>query len=149
MLETNRRGGIKAVCLSAPFRPEFDPETNAIRFGWDADELELVHELMHAVEEHDPAFLQAEREYFESRTRGKRLVRLRKLTGNASYGIDEMAFDVGPSCIAPYAFKDYGGDGYELMSLGAETLYRSPATFKRDPGMLKWVLYMLERFGKA
>ena len=103
---------------------------------------------MHAVEEHDPGFLDAEREYFEKRTKGKKLVRLRKLMGDASYGIDEMAFDVGPSCLTPYAFKDYGGDGYELMSVGVEMLYRSPSAFSRDAEMLKWVLSMMGRFGR-
>lgn len=38
-------------------------------------------------------------------------------------------------------------NGYELMSMGVETLYRSPASYARDPEMLKWVLNMLERFG--
>ena len=33
------------------------------------------------------------------------------------------------------------------MSMGVETLYRSPLTYARDPEMLKWVMDMLERFG--
>ena len=64
------------------------------------------------------------------------------LTGNQT-----VAYDVGRSCIDPYTFKDYGGNGYELMSMGVETLYRSPLTYARDPEMLKWVMDMLERFG--
>lgn len=147
MLESNRGYGIKAVCVPGPFRPEFDPETNAIRFGWGADELELVHELMHAVEEQDPAFLEAEREYFEGRTRGKDRKRLNAISGGGSYRSNEYAYDVGHSCIDPYAFKDYGGDGYELMSMGVETLYRSPSSYLKDPDMLKWVLTMIVRFG--
>ena len=129
-------------------RSEFDPEANTLRIGRGADELTVVHELMHAVEEHDPGFLDAEREYFEKRTKGKKLVQLRKLMGDASYGIDEMAFDVGPLCLTPYAFKDYGGDGYELMSMGVELLYRSPSAYLRDIEMLKWVLSMMGRFGQ-
>lgn len=147
MLETVRRGGVKSACVPAPIRPEFDPEANAIRFDSDADELELVHELMHAVEEHDPAFLEAEREYFEGRTRGKDRKRLNAITGGGSYRNDEYAYDVGHSRIDSYAFKDYGGDGYELMSLGVETLYRSPSSYLKDPDMLKWVLTMIGRFG--
>lgn len=72
---------VKATCVSKLKRPEFDPETNANRFGLDADENEPVHELMHAVEEHDQAFLEAERKYFESRTRGKARKRLNAITG--------------------------------------------------------------------
>lgn len=64
-----------------PFRPKLDPETNATRFGWDADELVAQT------------------------------------------------------------------NGYVLMSMGVETMYRSPASYARDPEMLKWVMSMLERFG--
>lgn len=134
-LDTVKAGGAKAECVASLNRSEFDPATNVVRITKNADELNAVHELMHAVEEHDPAFLEAERKYFEKRTKGKRLVQLRMLTGNASYGSSEVAYDVGRSCIDPYTFKDYSGNGYELMSLGVETLYRSPVAFKRDPEM--------------
>lgn len=148
MLETVKRGNVEAVRDMSLERSEFDPKANTLRIGRGADELTVVHELMHAVEEHDPGFLDAEREYFEKRTKGKKLVQLRKLMGDASYGIDEMAFDVGPLCLTPYAFKDYGGDGYELMSMGVELLYRSPSAYLRDIEMLKWVLSMMGRFGQ-
>ena len=69
------------MCVPAPYRPELDPETNAIGLVWDADE-------------------------FVAQTNGN-----------------------------------------VLMSMGVETLYRSPASYAHDPEMLKWVLNMLERFG--
>lgn len=158
MLETVKRGKVKAVRdLSSgrdkstehgesPKRSEFDPATNTITIRRGSDELTIVHELMHAVEEHDKGFLEAEREYFEKRTRGKARKRLEDITGNTSYDDLELAYDVG-SCIDPYAFKDYGGDGYELMSMGVEMLYRSPSSYLKDPDMLKWVLTMIGRFG--
>lgn len=158
MLETVKRGKVKAVRdLSSgrdkstehgesPERSEFDPATNTITIRRGSDELAIVHELMHAVEEHDKEFLEAEREYFEKRTRGKARKRLEDITGNTSYDDFELAYDVG-SCIDPYAFKDYGGDGYELMSMGVEMLYRSPSSYLKDPDMLKWVLTMIGRFG--
>lgn len=152
MLETIKLGKVKAVRdLSrkrdeSPERSEFDPVSNTITIRRGSDELTIVHELMHAVEEHDPEFLEAEREYFEKRTRGKTRKRLEDITGNTSYDDLELAYDVG-SCIDPYAFKDYGGDGYELMSMGVEMLYRSPSSYLKDPDMLKWVLTMIGRFG--
>ena len=152
MLETVKLGKVKAVRdLSrkrdeSPERSEFDPVSNTITIRRGSDELTIVHELMHAVEEHDPEFLEAEREYFEKRTRGKTRKRLEDITGNTSYDDLELAYDVG-SCIDPYAFKDYGGDGYELMSMGVEMLYRSPSSYLKDPDMLKWVLTMIGRFG--
>ena len=146
MLDTIRAGGVKVVRAIGMERAEFDPTTNAIRITRKTDELVAVHEMMHAVEEHDPAFLEAERRYFESRTRGKARKRLEDITGDTSYDDLELAYDVG-SCIDPYAFKDYGGDGYELMSMGVEALYRSPSSYLKDPDMLKWVLTMIGRFG--
>lgn len=152
MLETVKRGKVKAVRdLSSgrdesPERSEFDPATNMITIRRGSDELTIVHELMHAVEEHDPEFLEAEREYFEKRTRGKARARLYELTGNDEYDDSELAYDVGGKCVDPYMFKDYGGSGYELMSMGVEMLYRSPSAYSKDFEMLKWVLSMLGRF---
>ena len=158
MLETVKRGKVKAVRdLSSgrdksterdesPKRSEFDPATNTITIRRGSDELTIVHELMHAVEEHDPEFLEAEREYFEKRTRGKARARLYELTGNDGYDDSELAYDVGGKCVDPYMFKDYGGSGYELMSMGVEMLYRSPSAYSKDFEMLKWVLSMLGRF---
>lgn len=158
MLETVKRGKVKAVRdLSSgrdkstehdesPVRSEFDPATNTITIRRGSDELTIVHELMHAVEEHDPEFLDAEREYFEKRTRGKTRARLYELTGNDEYDDSELAYDVGGKCVDPYMFKDYGGSGYELMSMGVEMLYRSPSAYSKDFEMLKWVLSMLGRF---
>ena len=152
MLETVKRGKVKAVRdLSSgrdesPERSEFDPATNMITIRRGSDELTIVHELMHAVEEHDPEFLEAEREYFEKRTRGKARARLYELTGNDEYDDSELAYDVGGKCVDPYMFKDYGGSGYELMSMGVEMFYRSPSAYSKDFEMLKWVLSMLGRF---
>lgn len=152
MLETVKRGKVKAVRdLSrkrdeSPERSEFDPVTNTITIRRGSDELEIVHELMHAVEEHDPEFLEAEREYFEKRTKGKARARLYDLTGNEEYDDSELAYDVGGKCVDPYMFKDYGGSGYELMSMGVEMLYRLPTAYSKDFEMLKWVLSMLGRF---
>lgn len=95
MLETVKCGNVKAARDMSLDRPEFDPNANTLRIGRGADELTVVHELMHAVEEHDPGFLDAEREYFEKRTKGKRPTSLRKLTGNASYNPKEAAYDMG------------------------------------------------------
>ncbi len=100
---------------------------------------------MHAVEERDPDVMAAEREYFERRTRGRELKQLSELTGDLSYAPDELAFDVGKDFIDPYAFKDYGGEAYELLSLGVEMLYREPLKYVHDPDMLKWLLDVIAR----
>ena len=146
MLKTVKAAGVKAVRDMSLDRSEFDPNVNTLLIGQDADELTVVHELMHAVEEHDAKFLAAERLYFRGRTRGKSTEFLSTLMNDSGYGYKEIAYDVGDSCISPYAFKDYGGSGYELMSMGLETLYRSPSAYFNDLDMLRWVLSMLGRF---
>lgn len=149
MLKTVKSAGIRAERdVSTVKRSEFEPSTKTIRVGRGADELTVVHELMHAVEEYDIKFLAAERLYFRKRTRGKTAEKLRVLTGNDAYTDDEWSFYMGNDCIDPYAFKDYGGTGYELMSVGLETLYRTPSAYLKDPDMLKWVFRTLRRFGK-
>ena len=136
MLETVKRGKVKAVRdLSngrdkstehdeSPERSEFDPATNTITIRRGSHGLTIVHELMHAVEEHDRKYLDAECEYFELRTKGKARTRLYEVTGNEGYDDSELAYDIGGKCVDPYMSKDYGGSGYEPMSMGVEMLYR-------------------------
>ena len=88
-----------------------------------------------------------EARYSAKRTEGKELGTLSEITGGERYDRLEATYDVGGRCIDPYAFKDYGGSWYELMSMGAETLYHDPSRFRKDPRILKWVLEMLERRG--
>ena len=145
MLKTVRVAKVKAVRDLSLDRSRFNSVANTLCMGRDADELTVVHELMHAVEAHDMDFLDEEREYFTARTATSNLVQLRKLTGQ-NYRRDEKAYDV-ENTIHAYVFKDYGGAAYELMSMGIETLYRSPSAYLKDPGMLKWVLKMMGRFG--
>ena len=145
MLKTVQSAGVKAAYDPTDSRSGFYSSSNTLVIGWSADELTVVHELMHAVEAHDPDFLDKEREYFDIRTATSNLVSLKKLTG-LSYRRYEKAYDVKRS-INVYAFKDYKGSAYELMSMGVETLYRSPSAYFKDIGMLKWVLEMIGRFG--
>ena len=147
MLRELKRNNVKASWSNALERSEYDPAINTITIAKRADALSVVHEIMHAVEEHDSDFLKAERKYFKQRTDGKEEEYLTELTG-INYDDDEIAYDLGDKCIDPYAFKIYRKqDGYELMSVGVETLYRSPLSFKNDLNMLQWVLSMLGRFG--
>ncbi len=145
MLSTVRAAGVKASYDPRDSRSMFISITNELVIGREADELTVVHELMHAVEAHDMDFLDEEREYFTARTATSNLVQLRKLAGQ-NYRRDEKAYDV-ENTIHAYVFKDYGGAAYELMSMGIETLYRSPSAYLKDPGMFKWVLQMMGRFG--
>ena len=141
MLKTLKRANVAAVRDYSFDRSEYNPSTNTITIGKDGNALTVVHEIMHAVEEHDKTILSAEKDFFTQKTAGCRKVKLARLTG-LNYRRDEYAYDV-ERCINPYVFKDYGGAGYELLSVGVETLYRSPLTYRKDPNMLKWVLQVM------
>ena len=147
ILRALKQNNVKASWSNALVRSEYDPATNTITIAKRADALSVVHEIMHAVEEYNSDFLDEETKYFKQRTDGKEEEYLTELTG-INYDDDEIAYDLGDKCIDPYAFKIYRKqDGYELMSVGVETLYRSPLSFKNDLNMLQWVLSMLGRFG--
>lgn len=147
MLKTLKRANVAAVRDYSFERSEYNPTTNTITIGKNGEALTVVHEIMHAVEEHDRRFLRAEKTYFQQRTAGKEVETVEKLTGDYRYSPNEYAYNVGKKCINPYAFKIYPNqEGYELMSLGVETLYRSPSAYVKDFGMLKWVLFMMKRF---
>jgi hypothetical protein len=109
----------------------------------------VVHESMHAIEQHNSAFAQAQEDYFNKRTNNNKCARekLSILTGVRDYRDDEWAYDV-ENCMRPYCFKDYGTDAHELMSMGFEFLYYRPTEFGKDLDMLRWTLKMIERFGK-
>ena len=88
-----------------------------------------------------------EARYIEERAEGKEEYKLSAIAGNDGCAPWERGYDMGGRCIDPYAFKDYGVSGYELMSMGVEMLYRDPSRFRMDSGMSKLVLEMLARHG--
>ena len=130
-------------------RSEYDSDDNTIYIGRDEDKLGVVHELIHALEEHPPSFFDACQEFFERKTQGKPApVLLSELTGVDSYDEDEYAYDMGDNCIDKYAFKEYLDEtgsytGFEVATVGVECLYRKPWVFLKDSDHLLFVLRLL------
>lgn len=100
-----------------------------------------IHELGHRFEDIVPDLLQEVNQFYNKRTAGEPLVKLRNVTGNNKYGDDEETRV--DNFIHPYMGKDYGGSGYELISLGFEYLYTDPSKFDKDPDMKTWLIGLL------
>ena len=96
-----------------------------------------IHELGHRMERSVPAILKAEREFYDMRTNGEKLEWL-----GAGYCKKEKTRR--DHFYSPYMGKDYGGDAYELVSMGFQHIFTNYEGFKKnDPDMLKWSLGLL------
>ncbi len=83
-----------------------------------------IHELAHRQEYLSPDILKAEKEFYEDRTKGESLVRLKDVT-NANYSKDEVTRV--DNFLDPYMGKEYPDNrAYELLTMGMDTLYAEP-----------------------
>lgn len=95
-----------------------------------------IHELGHRMEDAVPGIKQSEKDFYDRRTKGEEL----KWLGRP-YGKNEKARK--DDFINPYMGKDYGGDGYELVSMGFEMAYTRPELLAKDPDMESWIYGIL------
>ena len=103
-----------------------------IRF--DGDIRTGVHELAHRFEYCVPKLKQYEKEFYDKRTAGEKLEWL-----GSPYRRDEKTRK--DNFISAYMGKDYGGDAYELCSMGfQELLNNNVYYFKQDKEMLQWLI---------
>lgn len=100
-----------------------------------------LHEMMHRQEGISDAIIKAEKEFYEHRTKGEALLKLKDVTGNSGYRDSETT--KVDNFLDPYMGKDYGGGNYELLSMGADTLYADPIKLAEDQEMFDWVVEML------
>lgn len=108
-----------------------------IRRGSDASFGCAIHEFGHALERACPSILALEREFYDRRTAGCKLEKLREITGNSKYTwTEEVRRD---SFIEPYMGKDYSGSAYELVSMGFELFFTKPSVLMKDPDYFKFI----------
>lgn len=100
-----------------------------------------IHELMHMLEDRNENILALEKQFYEKRTAGEELQRLRDVTGNKGYREDELTRV--DDFIDEYMGKDYGGRSYELLSMGMERLYSKPGEFHNDKEYADFILGIL------
>lgn len=97
-----------------------------------------LHELGHRQEYVNPGILEAEKAFYELRTKGEDLKRLRDVTG-IGYRADEVTRV--DNFLDAYMGKEYPNQrAYELLTMGLDTLYTHPQELAKDPEMFKWVV---------
>ena len=92
-----------------------------------------IHEMAHRFERCVPGLLRAEKEFYARRTAGEAPEWL-----GPGYRPSETTRK--DNFVSKYIGKDYGGDAYELASMGIEYLFTKYDTLSKDKDMLKWVL---------
>lgn len=100
-----------------------------------------IHELGHRQEKINPKLVDAEREFYEQRTKGESLVKLNDINPRSRYRKDEVTRV--DNFINPYMGKDYGGDMFELFTMAVDTLYTDPTALMEDKEMFEWVVNIL------
>lgn len=94
------------------------------------------HEMGHRFENSYPEILEIEKQFYERRTSGEQLSWL-----GLGYGKSEVTrFD---NFISPYMGKDYGGTGYELLSMGMEGMFCETFNISRDSDYENLILGIL------
>lgn len=99
------------------------------------------HELGHRFESAVPGIKKAEKEFYERRTDGCPLERLKDIYKGVGYDASEITRK--DSFIHAYMGKDYGGSAYELVSMGFEDAYMNPANLAADADMQEWIYGLL------
>lgn len=95
-----------------------------------------MHELAHIMEDAVAHTLSDEQAFYAMRTAGLDLEWM-----GPGYGKTEMTRR--DDFVNPYMGKDYGGRGFELMSMGYQYLYTDPHKLDKDEQMRKWLLGIL------
>lgn len=94
------------------------------------------HEMGHRFENMYPEILTIEKQFYDRRTAGEELSWLGR-------GYDKKEVTRFDNFISPYMGKDYGGSGYELLSMGMEGAYCETVNLSRDPEYENLILGIL------
>ena len=107
----------------------------------------FIHEFIHNIEFENPEISNKTKAFLLKRSGGKQAEKLRDLTGNTSYGADEIAFEDewvkrGGSV---YTGKLYPDEATEVLTMGVQRIFENPIQFaKDDPEFFEFVLSTLQ-----
>lgn len=133
-LEKSSQNGISLKPHWTTSRAYYSPSTGKIMISGRKDA--NVHELGHRFESTVPGILKAEREFYAERTKGESLHWLGR-----GYRSDERTRK--DNFISPYMGKDYGGQAYELVSMGFQYTLTDYDKMCQDEDMRNWTLGIL------
>ena len=100
-----------------------------------------IHELGHRFEYVIPGIKDAEKAFYARRTDGCPLERLCDIF--PGYGYKEYEKTRKDQFKHAYMGKDYGGDAFELVSMGFEEAFMNPYALSGDPDMQAWIYGIL------
>lgn len=144
-VEKLARSGVRVVSVdeTSTGRSQFAGGKTIEILEVDSNELAIVHELAHAMDQFDSEFRRRDEEFFSDRTEGAVAKPLRILTKNSEYSIFESAYEVD-NAYSYYAYKDYRGRAYETSSMGIQFLYGDPVGLReRDPELFAFAIRQL------
>ena len=95
-----------------------------------------IHELGHRFEQVVPGIREAEQAFYAERTAGESLQWL-------GYGYSRSEVTRKDKFISPYMGKDYGGQAFELVSMGFQYAYTDYDKLSQDEDMRDWILGIL------
>jgi SPP1 gp7 family putative phage head morphogenesis protein len=101
----------------------------------------VAHELAHRMEHVIPGIVDMEKEFYERRTAGEKLVLLKDIFPDKYYEPDEKTrID---NFNHPYMGKDYGGTAYEIFSMGVEKIFFNRYNTKGDADYDSFIIGLL------
>lgn len=115
-------------------RAYYSPANGEIRV--DESRGTCIHELGHRFEQVVPGIREAEREFYAKRTEGESLQWL----GPGYARTERTRRD---KFLSPYMGKDYGGQAFELVSMGFQYAYTDYEKLSQDEDMRDWILGIL------
>lgn len=119
----------KPIRVSHVSRGYFIPGSNYDEIALSGQESHMkscgFHEMGHRIENMYPEVLEIERQFYNRRTAGYDLEWL-------GPGYDQREVSRKDNFINAYMGKDYGGSGYELLSMGLESLFCDTYNLSRD-----------------
>jgi len=129
-------GNITPKKVDRGYYSEYDKVIAISGRGDDKSMQTAIHELGHRFEKVFPEILNAEKLFYERRTKGENLQWL----GGPYAKSETTRFD---NFIEPYMGKDYKGYAYELVSMGFQYAYARPTDLWKDEDYATWIYGML------
>lgn len=132
----------KPLTLSYVDRSYFSDNASgpALALSRAPDPKTIIHELGHDLECRCPAILALEAEFYERRRGGEKFQKLKDITGK-NFASDEIT--IKDHYLNPYMGKWYGGEAYELVSMGFELFFTNPKKLAQDREFFKFILGIL------
>lgn len=132
-----KRSDIELKKVSRGYHQDGRPTTIAISgSGYDDMFETAIHELGHRMERAVPIIRDLEEIFYNRRTQGEKLEWL----GDGYKKSEKTRKD---NFIDKYMGKDYGGECYELVSMGFQFAYCEPENLMDDPDMAQWIYGIL------